>query len=278
MHHHTRIGHYINDLGLMTAASLSRLVRPASHSRRAEARRRLARQSLKLAAGLAFAILLLMLAIDVTVIDMMPQRGTESLWPLRIMTDFAKSEYVLWVLAIALILVALAAPALHGRSRAVAAYVATRLQFIFLAVLLSVWCNEVLKVIVGRGRPFVGGKANAFNFSPFTSTEAFASFPSGHAVTAFSLAFAVSAIWPRLSPLMWCYALLIAMTRMVLLAHHPSDVVGGALLGLLVAMVVRYWFACRRLGFVIRSDGTIESLFGPSWKDPKRVARAALSP
>jgi membrane-associated phospholipid phosphatase len=53
------------------------------------------------------------------------------------------------------------------------------------------------------------------------------------------------------------YALLILMSRLVLLAHHPSDVVAGGLLGVIGAMAVRYWFAARRLGFAIHNDGEI---------------------
>ena len=59
----------------------------------------------------------------------------------------------------------------------------TRLQFLFFAVLVPLLAGEMIKWIVGRGRPFVGGKANAFNFAPFAGTEAYASFPSAHAVT-----------------------------------------------------------------------------------------------
>ena len=55
---------------------------------------------------------------------------------------------------------------------------------------------------------------------------------------------------------------LIALSRLVLLAHHPSDVVAGALIGVIGAMFVRYWFAARRLGFAIRHDGTIVPLAG----------------
>ena len=55
------------------------------------------------------------------------------------------------------------------------------------------------------------------------------------------------------------YALVIAASRLVLLAHHPSDVVAGALVGIVGAMVVRYWFAARRLGFAIQRDGSIVS-------------------
>src|ERR1700675_4357706 len=100
-----------------------------------------------------------------------------------------------------------------------------RLQFVFVAVLVPVLAGEVVKFIVGRGRPFVGGEANAFNFSHFAGTEAYASFPSGQAITGFALALAVSAVWPRAQAAMIVYALLIAISRLVLLAHPPSDVV-----------------------------------------------------
>ena len=65
------------------------------------------------------------------------------------------------------------------------------------AVLVPVLTGEVIKWVVGRGRPFVGGEANVFNFAHFDGTEAYASFPSGHAITSFALAFAVSAVWPQ---------------------------------------------------------------------------------
>ena len=124
----------------------------------------------------------------------------------------------------------------------------------------------------------VGGKADAFNFVPFAGTEAYASFPSGHAIASFALAFAVSALWPQARAPMIVYAMLIAASRLVLLAHHPSDVVAGALLGIVGAMFVRYWFAARRLGFAIRHDGTIVPLAGPSPAHLKRVARDAFAP
>ena len=74
------------------------------------------------------------------------------------------------------------------------------------------------------------------------------------------------------------YAVLIAISRLVLLAHHPSDVVAGALVGVIGAMLVRYWFAARRLGFAIRRDGTIVPLPEPSLEHLKRVARGASAP
>jgi undecaprenyl-diphosphatase len=44
------------------------------------------------------------------------------------------------------------------------------------------------------------------------------------------------------------------------------------------AMVVRYWFAARRLGFAIERDGTIVALPGPSLERLKRVAGRAAGP
>jgi membrane-associated phospholipid phosphatase len=258
--------------------SLAQLVRSPSHSRRAEAARRAARHSLWLAAGLGAAIIVLMYSIDVWEISQMPKRGTPSLWWVRILTDFGKDEYVLAVLAGLLIAVALAAPALHGIRRSLLLGLGTRLQFIFCAVAFSSLVTEVLKYSIGRGRPFVGGEANAFHFSHFAGNPAYYSFPSGHATTAFALALAVSAVWPQARVAMAVYALIIAATRLVLLAHHPSDVVAGALVGTVGAMFVRYWFAARRLGFAIQLDGTIVSLVGPSSGRLKRVARGASAP
>jgi undecaprenyl-diphosphatase len=258
--------------------SFTQLVRQPSHSRRAEAARRSARHALLATMVVSAAIIALMYMLDATEIGWMPKRGTASLWPVRILTDFGKSEYVLWSLAGMLFAIALISPRLRGTSRSLLLGVGTRLQFVFFAVLVPVLTGEVIKWIVGRGRPFVGGEANAFNFAHFAGTEAYASFPSGHAITSFALAFAVSALWPQARLVMIVYAILIALTRLVLLAHHPSDVVAGALIGVVGAMAVRYWFAARRLGFAIRRDGAIVPLTGPPLGHLKRVARDAFAP
>jgi membrane-associated phospholipid phosphatase len=269
---------YPAQLLAVSGRALAQLVRTPSHSRRAESARKLARHSLWLSAAGAALVIVLMVLFDQTEIQLMPARGTPSLWPIRILTDFGKDEYVLSVLGLALVVVALVAAGRDGTNRALLLGLGTRLQFLFLSVALSVFVAEILKYLIGRGRPFVGGKANPFNFVPFEGTGAYASLPSGHAVTAFALAFAVSALWPRMRVFMFTYAIVILLTRLVLLAHHPSDVVAGALVGMVGAMAVRYWFAARRLAFAIRADGTIVPLPGPVPERFKRVARGASAP
>jgi undecaprenyl-diphosphatase len=268
---------YLARIFALVGRSAAQLVRPPSHSRRAEAARRLARHSLLITATLGVLIIALMYVLDAREIGLMPPRRSPSLWPVRILTDFGKDAYVLWALAASLIVVTFVSPLLRATLRARWLSFGIRLQFLFFAVLTPVLAGAVVKWIVGRGRPFVGGEANPFNFVPFAGTEAYASFPSSHAVTAFALAFGVTAVWPRAWPAMIVYALLIAGSRLVLLAHHPSDVVAGALIGVLGAMSVRYWFAARRLGFAIHRNGHIvppRSVLGGR----KRVARRPTAP
>jgi membrane-associated phospholipid phosphatase len=269
---------YLSRLLTLVVLSGTQLVRRPSHSRRAEAARRAARHVLLATAVMGGVIIAMMYILDVREIGLMPPRGTAGLWPVRILTDFGKSAYVLWLLSAMLFVVALVSPRLQGTSRSLLLGLGTRLQFIFFAVLVPVLGGELIKWIVGRGRPFVGGEANAFNFAHFVGGEVYASFPSGHAVTSFALAFAVTAIWPQARIAMAVYAVLIALSRLVLLAHHPSDVVAGASIGVIGAMAVRYWFAARRLGFAIRRDGAIVPLTGPSLGRFKRVAREAFAP
>jgi membrane-associated phospholipid phosphatase len=243
----------------LVGRSASLLVRAPSAPRRVEAAHRLRRQTLLLTATGAIVIVALMVGFDTIEIGLMPARGTPGLWPVRILTDFGKDAYVLWSLAAILSAIALIGPLLREPSRRRLLRFGTQVQYLFFAVLLPVLFAEIVKWVVGRGRPFVGGKANAFNFMPFNGTEAYFSLPSAHAVTSFALAFAIAAIWPRARIAVALYALLIGVSRLVLLAHHPSDVVAGALIGVIGAMVVRSWFAARRLGFAIHDNGKIVS-------------------
>ena len=266
---------YLPRLFTIVSTSGTQLITAPSQPHRTEARRRLTRHALLTFAVAAVLIAALMIGFDAQEIALMPPRGTASLWPFRILTDFGKDTYVLLLLAVLLLAVALVAPALHGRAGQRLRAIGLRLQFMLLAVSVPLAVGELVKWTAGRGRPFVGGQANAFNFTPFVGTEAHASFPSAHAITAFALALALAAIWPRLRGLMIAYALLIAFTRLLLLAHHPSDVLAGATIGIIGVLGVRYWFAVRGLGFAIGDGGVIS----PVTEGPlKGVAAEASAP
>ncbi len=188
-------------------------------------------------------------------------------------TDFGKSGWFLWPIGLLLLgIAALASPALPRFSQLVLATIVVRLGFLFLAIGVPGLFDTVLKRLIGRARPFVSGIADPYVYAPFAWSPAYASLPSGHATTAVAAAIAIGAIWPRARVVMWIYALVIAVSRVVITAHHPSDVIAGAILGAVGALLVRSWFASRRLGFAIGADGHVRALPGPSLRRIKKVA------
>jgi undecaprenyl-diphosphatase len=69
-----------------------------------------------------------------------------------------------------------------------------------------------------------------------------ASFPSGHAATAFAAATAIAILSPRMRPYALGLAAAVALSRIYLRVHFPLDVLAGALIGIglggLAALVV----------------------------------------
>jgi membrane-associated phospholipid phosphatase len=191
-------------------------------------------------------------------------------------TDFGRSGWILvptggLILVIALV----ASPALDHMTRGVLAMLVVRIGFIFIAVGLPGLLVTIVKRWIGRVRPSAQGP---FAYEPFSWRPEYASLPSGHTTTAFAALVAIGAIFPRARAFLWGYALLIALSRIVVTAHYSSDVIAGAAVGVFGALWVRDWFARRRLGFVVGTDGAVHALAGPSPDRIKRVARALIAP
>jgi undecaprenyl-diphosphatase len=64
------------------------------------------------------------------------------------------------------------------------------------------------------------------------------SFPSGHAATSFACATVLAWFAPRWAIALFLLAGAIAYSRLYVAVHYPLDVVGGAVLGVLVALGV----------------------------------------
>lgn len=64
------------------------------------------------------------------------------------------------------------------------------------------------------------------------------SFPSGHAARAFLIAAIAAGLGPPwLAALLWIWAPLVALARVAMGVHYLSDIVAGALFGILVALI-----------------------------------------
>ena len=192
-------------------------------------------------------------------------------------TDFGKSGWFLWPLGLLFLALAALPRNLTPVSQAVLAALMVRVGFLFLAIGAPGLFVTTLKRLIGRARPFVDGTADPYLFDPVRWTAAYASLPSGHATTAFSVLAAFGCLWPRARTVLLIYAVLIAASRIVVRAHYPSDVAAGALVGIVGVLLVRRWFALQGLGFSILADGQLRQYPGPSVRRIKSVARELLT-
>lgn len=222
------------------------------------------------------ALILIMVFVDAAAIRWARQAPPSLITFFQFVTDLGLAGWFLVPLAIALIAIAwIDVPPLSRMSQLVLASVAARVGFLFAAIAVPGLVVTIVKRIIGRARP-VAAHGDVFLYKVFSWRVEYASFPSGHATTAFAVAVAFGVLWPALRPLFWAYAIMIALSRIVVTAHFPSDVVAGAIAGTVGALVVRDWLAARRLGFSIAADGTVKPFPGPSWMRIKRVARSLV--
>jgi membrane-associated phospholipid phosphatase len=184
-------------------------------------------------------------------------------------TNYGQSAWFLYPLGfILLFLAAVGSPKLPSAARETLALLAARVGFLFMAIAMPSLFDTIVKRLIGRARPYVGPHDNPFHYVPLAWNPEYASMPSGHATTAAAAAIAFGAIWPRLRSMMWLYALIIMATRVIINVHHPSDVLAGALVGVVGAFLVRRWFAARGMAF----SADLNPLPGPSWQRLKGVA------
>lgn len=144
-------------------------------------------------------------------------------------------------LGIVWIVLALALMAMKSQ-RAVGIQVALALIFSLLL------CNGVVKPLVDRIRPYELAQLTELLVIPPID----ASFPSGHS----SAAFAVATVLLRSRhPLRWpalILAALIALSRLYLYMHFPTDVIAGILLGILCGTLATALWRKRLQPYIIK--------------------------
>jgi len=120
-------------------------------------------------------------------------------------------------------------------------------MILLILLVVSSILTGYLKCGVDRDRPFLDwlGSELPFevepdSFSLFCEGRSWtAGFPSGHAARsamfAFVLVYVLSEKFPRGVHLIWVYPILMSFSRIYVLQHYPLDVIGGSILGILLA-------------------------------------------
>lgn len=97
--------------------------------------------------------------------------------------------------------------------------------------LVAATLYRLLKRWTRRPRPF---RAHA-DITAYTAPLDEFSFPSGHTLHAVTFSLVALAWLPLLAPLLVPFTLLVALSRIVLGLHYPSDVLAAMLIGVLLA-------------------------------------------
>jgi undecaprenyl-diphosphatase len=105
-----------------------------------------------------------------------------------------------------------------------------------LAVTSAALAVTLLKELFDRARPPVADPG----LDPIGVVPASASFPSGHAATAFAAAVAVAIVYPRLGRPLLALAVVIAVSRVYLGVHYALDVAAGTLLGIAIGIAAAW--------------------------------------
>ncbi len=120
---------------------------------------------------------------------------------------------------------------------------------LMILIVLSTLLTVYIKCGMDRDRPdfdYVGApfplKISHDTFALFCQGGSNASYPSGHAARAmiFGIVFAyvLSERFPRGSYLLLLYPVLVSISRVYVLQHFPMDVIGGIILGVMLAGVM----------------------------------------
>jgi undecaprenyl-diphosphatase len=116
------------------------------------------------------------------------------------------------------------------------------LAWVIATDLLADGASHGLRHLIGRDRPHRVDP----DPEPLLAVPGDPAFPSGHASTSFACAAMLTWLTPLPAAPLFAVATFVACSRIYVGAHYPLDILGGAVLGLVVATALRLLAAGRR--------------------------------
>ncbi|HAU29735.1 MAG TPA: phosphatase PAP2 family protein [Rhodospirillaceae bacterium] len=145
---------------------------------------------------------------------------------IRFITHLGESQYIL-VPALLLMLA-------FRKTRTAPTFIAARNTFTCVAATGII--IQIPKYLFGRARPKALWDRGLDGFHGITWDTSLTSFPSGHTATAVALALVLFHLFPKARIPLFLYAGFVALSRILLLQHYLSDVLGGAFIALLITI------------------------------------------
>jgi len=103
---------------------------------------------------------------------------------------------------------------------------------------------EIIKIIVHRSRPYLVLETAK---KLITENTDFKSFPSGHAAIFFAIAMAIWFYNKKLGIWFFVAAIIMGIARIFVGVHWPSDILGGAVIGIVSGIIVRIIYTKTRV-------------------------------
>jgi len=180
--------------------------------------------------------------------------------PARFLTDLGKSWWIITGSVIIIItgIVLRLLPSDEARHRLAAQAIAMG-SYVLASVAISGLISNIIKRAIGRPRPEMAGDHGLFTLNPFMRDSAFESFPSGHATTDGAFWTALALLFPPLRWPLLFVGFYLALTRIFVGAHYPSDVLVGFGWGMWFAFLMAVLFARHGLIFS-HKDGKLAKL------------------
>lgn len=118
-----------------------------------------------------------------------------------------------------------------------------KMLFWGLAMITAFIIAFILKVLLARYRPDLLFSQNLYGFHGFSLKHDFNSTPSGHAVMAFAGFYGLARLTDKRWLRIFCvfFAVVIALSRIIITAHFLSDVLLGAYIGIVTVLWLEYF-------------------------------------